>query len=166
MEVPKPAALLDDFLAGLEVVPWFRNLGRPTPEDAGVERLAAWEDWAGPEEPTVVEMSLRHQELYDRIMAAVGDRRPELDELWDHIHAAVFRRATPAVPFDPAKGAWHGPTTAVWVAAWAAGLIGLCLATGRPVPPELREQWDWYARGHWPAGYSSVRGKLGPLLVY
>jgi hypothetical protein len=164
--VPDIPASVSDLLAALEVVPWFANLGRPTPDDAGVQRMAAWEDWPGPEEPTVAEMSLRHQELYDRIMAEAGDHQPELADLWGRIHAAVFRRAAHAVPFDPAQDAWHGPTTAVWVAAWAAGLIGLCLQTGRPVPPELREQWGWYARGHWPSGYASVRGKIGPLLVY
>lgn len=145
---------VSDFLEGLEAVPWFSATGRPTSPDAGVERMSAWEDWPGPEEPTIGKLSFRHQDLYDRIMAEAGKQQPELAELWDRIRAAVFRRATATVPFDPEQDAWHGPTTAVWQAAWTAGLIGLCLRTGQPVPSELQEQWAWYARGHWPSGYS------------
>ena len=163
---PDTPSSVSDLLAELEVIPWFSNLGRPTPDDAGVARMATWEDWPGPEEPTITEMSYQQQELFDQIMAEAGEQRAELAELWSHIHAEVFRRATRAVPFDPALDAWHGPTLAVWAAAWTAGLIGLCLRIGRPFPPELQEQWSWYARGHWPSGYTSVRGKIGPMLVY
>jgi hypothetical protein len=62
VEAPEPAASFDDFLTRLEVVPWFTNLGCPTSDDARVERMAAWEDWPGPDESTVAEMFLRHQE--------------------------------------------------------------------------------------------------------
>jgi hypothetical protein len=163
-----PGSTASDFLAQLESVPWFSNIGRPTPPDAGVKRISAWEEWPGPKEPGVGELSFRHQDLYDRIMAESGDRRESLTQLWEAIHAAVFRRAASQVPYDPEQDTWHGPTMAVWQAAWTAGLVGLCLQTGRPVPPELQEQWSWYARGHWPAGYASLGpdGRLGPLLVY
>jgi hypothetical protein len=165
-EVPGPT--VGDFLAQLEAVPWFSSTGRPMPPDLGVERMSAWEDWPGPEEPAIRELSFQHQELYDRIMAEAGDQRAALTELWEAIHAAVFRRASSRVPYDPNQDVWHGPTVAVWQAAWTAGLIGLCLRTGRPVPPKLQEQWSWYARGHWPSGYASLGpdGRLGPLLVY
>jgi hypothetical protein len=165
-EVPGPT--VGDFLAQLEAVPWFSNLGRPTPPDAGVERISAWDAWPGPEEPAIGELSFRHQELYDRITAEAGAERAGLTELWEAIHAAVFRRATSRVPHGATQDAWHGPTAAVWQAAWTAGLVGLCLRTGRPVPPELQEEWSWYARGHWPSGYRSLGpdGRPGPLLVY
>jgi len=165
-EIPGPT--VGDFLAQLESVPWFSNIGRRTPPDAGVERLSAWEQWPGPEEPAIEKLSSQHQEQYDRIMAEAGNNRAALTELWETIHATVFRRATSQVPYDPNQDAWHGPTTAVWQAAWTAGLVGLCLRTSRPVSPELLEQWRWYTRGHWPSGYASLRsdGRAGPLLVY
>ncbi len=166
LEVPGPT--VGDFLAQLETVPWFCNTGRPARPDATVERISAWEEWPGPEEPAIGELSFRHQDLYERIMAEAGQQRTALTGLWEAIHAAVFQRAASRVPYDAKQDAWHGPTTAVWQAAWTAGLIGLCLRTGRGVPPELQEQWSWYVRGHWPSGYASLGpdGRLGPLLVY
>jgi hypothetical protein len=161
-----PRLTVGDFLAQLEAVPWFSNIGRPTPPGAGVERMAAWEDWPGPEEPAIGVLSFRHQELYDCMMSEAGERRTDLAELWEAIQVAVFRRASPRIPYDPDQDAWHGPTAAVWQAAWTAGLIGLCLRTERPIPAELQEQWAWYVRGHWPSGYIAARGKVGPLLVY
>jgi hypothetical protein len=164
--LPEALPAVDDFLAQLDTVPWFSNIGRPTPADAEVGRIHEWEEWPGPEEPTITELSLRHQALFDDIMADAGAQRAALTEVWDRVHDRVFRAAAPKVPYDPQRDAWHGPTTAVWQAAWTAGLVGLCLHTGRSVPPEIQEQWLWFVRGHWPSGYSSVRGKLGALLVY
>ena len=166
MDAVPEVATLDDFLAQLEAVPWFSNISRATLADARVERIFAWDEWPGPEEPAIAELSLRHQALYDAIMGEAGEQRVSLSELWNHIHAALFRAALPRVPYVPNQDAWHGPKTAVWQAAWTAGLIGLCLRTGRPVPADLWEQWSWYTRGHWPSGYAPIRGQRGPLLVY
>lgn len=144
-----------EFLKLLELMPWFRNIGGSISPDAAVERISTWEDWPGPEEPSVIELGYREQSFYDEFMQAAGeDVRQRLSELWDRIHAVVFRVAAPAVPFDPKQDTWHAPTSAVWHAAWTAGLIGLCLQTGRPVPAELEEQFSWFAQGHWPCGYS------------
>ena len=165
VEVPGPT--VEDFLAQLAAVPWFSNIGRPTPPDAGVKRIFAWEEWPGPEkDPAITELHLQHQALFDAIMVDAGEQRAARAELWDRIHAAVFRAAASRVPYDPKQDAWHGPTMAVWQAAWTAGLVGLCLQSGRPVPPEIQEQWLWFARGHWPSGYDSFSDEPGPLLVY
>lgn len=107
-----------EFIAQLEQVPWFRNLGHPLPADADVERIFAWDDWPGPEEPAILELHTQQQDFHDEIMAEAGENRPALSELWDRIHAAVFRRAPSAIPFDSNRDAWYGPTTAVWHAAW------------------------------------------------
>jgi hypothetical protein len=164
-EEPRSVA---DLLVQIESLPWFRNIGKPTPGGPGAQRIYTWEDWPGPEEPSVFELAHRQQALYDEIMRAVGHHREQLLALWERIHAAVFRLAAAEVPYDPQQDAWHAPTAAVWQAAWTAGLVGLCLQSGRPIPPELQEQWRWFVRGHWPAGFASVRGgdQLGPLLVY
>jgi hypothetical protein len=159
---------LGDLLAQLEEIPWFSNIGTPTPAGAGVERIYSWEDWPGPEEPPIRELSVRQQGLYDSIMKDAGGLQGALSSLWDRIHATVLHAAARKVPYDPGQDAWHGPSTAVWQAAWTAGLIGLCLRSGRPVPPELQEQWTWFVRGHWPSGYVNLDagGRPGKLLVF
>ena len=165
---PDNAQRVERFIAGLDTIPWFSNLGQPTPPEAGVERIYRWEDWPGLEEPGIIDLSQRHQALYDSLIASAEGSADARKGLWDRIHAAVFRAAAPNIPYDPKHDTYHGPTMAVWQAAWTAGLIGLCLQSGRPAPPELREQWDWFARGHWPCGYAGANddGKPGPLLVY
>src|SRR4051794_12762825 len=97
-----------------------------------------------------------------------GRSRDRLSALWDKIHKTVFAAATTKVPYDPGQDAWHAPTTAIWMAASAAGLIGFCLATPWPVPSDLQEEWGWYLAGHWPCGYSSLKAddNPGPLLVF
>ena len=157
-----------DFLVAVASAPWFRNIGQPTPAAAGVDRVSRWEDWPGPREPSVAELGERQQALYDDLMRAAGGRRDELSALWGRIQALVFEVAAPAVPYDPRQDTWHAPTAAVWQAAWTAGLVGLCLQSGRPVPPELQAQWEWFARGHWPCGYATqgTDVHVGQLLVY
>jgi hypothetical protein len=161
-----PGPTVGDFLVQLEAVPWFSNIGRPTPHDADVKRIFAWAEWPGPEEPAVAELSLQHQALYDAIMAEAGQQRGALSELWDRIHPVVFQAAASRVPYDARQDAWYGPTTAVCQATWTAGLVGLCLQTGRPIPQDLLNQWIWFVRGHWPSGYASVPGDRPLLLVF
>lgn len=101
-------------------------------------------------------------------MKDAGAQRGDLSALWDRVHAAVFHAASPKVPYDPREDAWHGPTTAVWQAAWTAGLIALCMKTGQRIPSDLQEQWAWFVRGHWPSGYARLdtNDEPGPLLLY
>jgi hypothetical protein len=162
------SSTIDGFLAQLRGIPWFANLGRPSPEDSAVGRIDRWEDWPGPEEPSVAALHERQQEMYDSIMREPEIPRDDLRALWDRIHAVVFESATPRVPYDPDQDSWHGPSAAVWHAAWTAGLVGLYLRSGRPIPPDLQEQWSWFVRGHWPCGSASVvpNERIVPLLVY
>jgi hypothetical protein len=166
---------VERFISGLESIPWFRNIGKPTPSDAGVERICSWDEWPGPEEPGISALSDRQQALYDSL---TRDSRGETDPrtlLWNRIHEAVFRTAAPKVPYDANQDCYHAPSMAVWQAAWTAGLVGLCHYSAQPIPPELHEQWEWFVRGHWPSGYVSLGGwtleddwseQHGPLLVY
>jgi len=67
--VEVPGLSVEIFLAQLAAVPWFSNIGRPTPSDAGVKRIFAWEEWPGPEkDPAITELHLRHQALFDAVM--------------------------------------------------------------------------------------------------
>jgi hypothetical protein len=159
---------LAKFLTELKSIPWFRHIGKPLPADAAVKQLRQWEDWPGPEEPAIFQLSQRQQALYDDIMTTSEERRAELSRLWDRVHQIVFRLASPVVPYDPERDAWHAPTAAVWQAAWTAGLIALTILLRRPIPTELQEQGNWFRLGHWPSGYTVVWGddKLGPFLVF
>lgn len=158
---------LDDFLLSLETVSWFSNIGEPIMGSPDVPRIQTWAEWPGPDDVGVQELARSQQELYDEI-ANGGELSESLKRTWDHVHSSVLSRASSTIPFDPTKDAWHPPSSAVWQAAWTAGLIGLCLDCGRPVPKHLKEQWDWFLRGHWPCMYGSVSGdgRLGNLVVY
>jgi len=157
-EDPRTASHVEEFVAELASIPWFSNIGKPTPPGAGVQRIYRWEEWPGPEAPGVWQLHERQQRLYDSVIEEAGGERERLAALWDRIHAAVFRAAAPKLPYDPNKDCYHPPTMAVWQAAWTAGLVALCLQSARPVPPELQEQWEWLVRGHWPSGYASLGG--------
>jgi hypothetical protein len=152
----------NEFLEQLASVPWFSKLGRPAPAGDEVRRITRWEDWPGPEDPSVLELHLEQQALYDLIMSDAGVDLERLRALWERIHAVVFRVAAHEVPYDARQDAWHAPTTAVWQAAWTAGLIGLLRHSGGPVPPGLLKQWIWYTNGHWPCG----KTEDGQLVVY
>jgi hypothetical protein len=167
-EDPEYSSVVRDFFAQLESVRWFSNIGKTTEGEASVERIHSWADWPGPEDPLIAELSLRQQGLYDEIMSDATIKPATLSLLWDHIHEVVFRTAAPTVRFDPQQDSWYGPSAAVWQAAWTAGLMVLCLYTGRPIPTELREQWEWFVKGHWPSGYADMgsKGEPGRLLVY
>jgi hypothetical protein len=159
---------LTKFLIELGSIPWFSNIGKSLPADTAAKQLRRWEDWPGPEEPTISELHERQQVLYEDMMAESEGRRKELLELWDRVHKTALTFASLAVPYDPDQDAWHGPTMAVWQAAWTAGLIAWCIYLRRPIPKDLQEQWKWFVLGHWPSGYSVVwaNDRLGPLLVY
>lgn len=161
-------ARLDEFLVQLREIPWFARVGRTDPSDSRVVRLSRWEDWPGPQEPSIAVLNERQQALHDAILGEAGDRAGDLRDLWDRVQAIVLDAASRLVPFDPDEDTWHAPTAAVWQAAWTAGLVALCLASGRAVPLDLLEQWDWFARGHWPCGYADLGpdDQVGPLLVY
>jgi hypothetical protein len=158
----------DAFLAELASIPWFENVGKPVPSGSGVKCISTWEEWPGPEDPPTGQLFDRQQLLHDSIMSLAGNRREALAALWDRIANAVRNLAAPHVPYDPEQDSWHGPTMAVWHAGWTAGLIALCRETGRPVPPELQELWQWFVRGHWPCGFTCLvdEDESGPLLVF
>jgi hypothetical protein len=161
---PAIAPTVEAFLAQLENVSWFSNLGAPTPPDARVVRMLTWDDWPGPEEPAVLELFAREHELYERIIDE-RDADDGLMGLSKRVRKTVMRSASNNVPFDPDEDPWHAPSAAVWQAAYITELIALCLQTGRDVPPGLHEQWNWFVRGHWPAGCASLDDP-GWLLVY
>jgi|SRR6516162_4126631 hypothetical protein len=161
-------AAITAFLQEVASIPWFRNIGKPLPPDSRAKPIFQWKDWPGPEDPAIIELSQRHQSLHDSILAQFKIEREDLLAIWDRVNEAVFFYASPALPYSEEEDAWHGPTAALWHAAWTAGLIAWCVHLCQPIPADLQEQWEWYVLGRWPAGYSEVLApdRPGPLLVY
>ena len=168
----KPDSNLDPVLARfiqeVNAVPWFKNVGQPLPPDTKARQLHGWEDWPGPEEPAIFELSERQQALHDDLLASAPERHEELEHVWEHISEIVMRLAAAEVPYDANADAWHAPSAAVWQASWTAGLVGWCILLCRQIPAELQEQWRWFLLGHWPSGSTVVWAdeRLGPLLVF
>ncbi len=149
----------ESFVESLAEVHWFKAIGQPLLED-GVVHLSSCDEWPGPEDARVEAFFCKQQSFHDELEASSGTRRSELVALWDAIHRRVFEAAGPVIGYDPAQDAWHGPSTATWHAAWTAGLVAWCQALQHPVPDWLAQQWDWFRRGRWPAGFASL-GKNG-----
>jgi len=156
------------FIQDVAAVPWFKNVGQRLPAETNARQIHRWEDWPGPEEPAILELSERQQALHYGLLASAQERREELQDLWERISEIVVRLAAAAVPYDANKDSWHGPNAAVWQASWTAGLVAWCILLRRQIPAELQEQWHWFELGHWPSGYSVVWAddRLGPLLVF
>jgi hypothetical protein len=161
---PAKRQALSEHLARLKTVAWFSEIGKPIPEPPGTPRIYDWDDWHAYDR-NVEEVAWRGQALYDEIIN--GADNPELlRRLWDLI--AEEMPVPAAIPYDPSQIPEHAPTMAVGHATWTAGLIGLCLASGRPIPEDLERQWQWFLRGHWPCSCQGITddGRLGPLVVF
>jgi hypothetical protein len=145
----------DPFVDSLSQVPWFSAIGQPL-QEKGVVRLLSVSEWPGPEAPNVDRFFSKQQSFKDELEAGFGSRRIELVALWDLIHLRVLETAGSIIGYDPTEDAWHGPTTATWHAAWTAGLVAWCHALDTTVPDWLAQQWDWFKKGRWPAGFASL----------
>jgi hypothetical protein len=154
------------FVESLAQVRWFCAIGQPLQED-GVVRLGSCSEWPGPEDPRVAAFFSEHQSFKDELESSFGSRHSELVALWDDIHLRVLGTAGPVIGYDAAEDAWHGPTAATWHAAWIAGLVAWYQAVDRPIPDSVAQQWLWFRRGRWPAGFASLdeSGKGKGLLV-
>jgi hypothetical protein len=137
-DTPKRDSVAGAFLALLDDIQWFSSIGTGDSLSAGAMPLRRWEDWPGPEQPGVERIHYEQQAIYDSIVCEHAAHKSELLELWNTIHNKVFARAACKVPYDADADAWHGPTTAVWQAAWTSGLVGLLLYLRKAVPPLLK----------------------------
>jgi hypothetical protein len=149
------------FVDGLDRVKWFAHLFEPL-EEPGASAFPDWAAWPGPVDPRVSEIHFRQQELYDALLAT-SERPEELKALFDVVVARVIQLARSSVPFDEKEDAWHAPTTAVWHAAWTAGLIALYETRQLPADPEVAAQWRWFERGRWPAAAFSFDRNGAPI---
>jgi hypothetical protein len=160
--------ILTQFLSEIRDVRWFASVGEPLSPDLGLTQLASWNDWPGPECPEVIELFLRDADLKAALLASDSSRIEELQHAFDVAHDTVLSAAANHVDFGPDKDAWHAPSTAVWQAAWVAGLVAMHLVLGRELPRDLAREWELFRAGHWPAGYADPvsEGKHRRILVY
>jgi hypothetical protein len=65
---------IDSYLRLLTTLPWFRNLGKPHPNDDGVVRIHRWEEWPGPEKGYV--------DWFGRWQSVIREQLERIDGHW------------------------------------------------------------------------------------
>jgi hypothetical protein len=162
----------EEFVAGLDHIPWFERLGQPSPRDREVFRIYDWNVWPGPEDPGSDIQQLYYTFWYDTLFEATDPKLSErLKSLWKTIHDKTFSIVRLKVPYNNAEDTWYGPNAAAGSASWLASLVGCTLARyGRleaknnsEVQWTLSNEWSWFVEGHWPCmyywpwGYTDIR---------
>jgi hypothetical protein len=164
MTTDPKSLLLDQFVTGLETIPWFKRLGEPSVRDIDVLRIYSWQTWPGPENPgATIQAEYHSQWLEELFQSETPPPDDPLTKLWESINDKVMALARINVPYYDEEDPWYGPNAAVWQAAYVAALIGCTLAKhGRliqvqPKRPSsqwtLENEWWWFQRGHWPCCY-------------
>jgi hypothetical protein len=145
----------ETFIDELKTVPWFANLGKPLP-DQGIQRIGGWTEWKGPEsEPNEIFYSSL-QLLRTGCEGRHRYQKDKLKKVFDEVYGQVVKAAAGPVPYDPDEDIWHGPTAAVWDAAFTAACMALYLYVADPVPVFLEEHWAWFKKGHWHCGFAQI----------
>jgi hypothetical protein len=151
-----------EFLAGLEAIPWFERLGQPSSRDHEVFRIYDWGVWPGPENPGSEIQQAYHMLWRDSLIETADSAiKDDLELLWNTINEKVLSIASLRVPYDDGEDAWYGPNAAVWSASWIAALVGCTIArhgdlrSGEDATVQwtLHNEWSWYRNGHWPCTY-------------
>jgi len=153
-------SILENFLLELEQIPWFENLGQPTPEDDNVIRIHSFKEWNGPE-GIGESIQEEHIERWRKDLFEVAQEDTHgLEGHWEHLEAIVFDIVRFKVAYNPKDDLWCGPYAAVWFATKIAALVGCTLIQYGCLPEKsagsqwnLAEIWHWLQRGHWPCGY-------------
>lgn len=153
-------ASVQQFIEQLQTVPWFANLGKPSPRDKEVFRIYHWDTWPGPEDPSSEMHSAFLRHWYDDLFKAKGGVA-DLHKTWETIHETVLRLAKVAVPYKEEEDTWFGPTAAVLHAAYTAALVGCTLRRDGELSQSkdawmqwtLSNEWSWFLAGHWPCAY-------------
>jgi hypothetical protein len=141
---------LATFRERLSQVPWFSRLGERHALDQTVDRIKNWDDWGGPESDGTAPLAPELQRIEEVLYALPGPGRAEIESLRDSVEEQAFT----AMPFGPLTDPWDGETYASLHGACVAATIAHCLRLAAPIPRNVLRQWAWFARGHWPCGYS------------
>jgi hypothetical protein len=142
--------MCEEVLNDASGIPWFANVGASAVQG---KQAVRWPEWPGPEAAGVERLSLDLQALKNELQRET----PELFEKWDECVSRLVASISARVPeFRSDEDAWHAPTAAVWHAAWVSALRSVFTALGRPIPAMVADQWEWFAKGRWPAAYSPI----------
>ena len=142
-----------EFLERAESVGYFENVGAAL--EGSVPRIAAWDEWPDPEGGLVAPIHFRQQALHDQLV----DNDEEVQEYWNTLIEFVLSRAKSSVPWVDGEDSWYAPNTAAWHAAWTFALYSFCLIKEVEVPREIRLQWEWFEKGHWPCAVHEYEGE-------
>jgi hypothetical protein len=139
----------------------FSNCGKQI-TDGAPRRIWAWDEWPGPEDPKVYRIHERLQALHDEMVPLSDEQewQSNLDDVVDWVQDAV--------PYDENADAWHAPNSAAWQAAWTLLLQAWFERRGVEVPADLKAQYRWFVRGHWPCALDDPerQGDLDGYVVY
>ncbi len=102
---------VEAFIAELDTIPWFTNLGKPSPRDHEVFRIYHWGTWPGPEDPGFSLMSAFGMHWRDELFESAKSL-PSLREAWHTIYEYVFYLTKPLVPYTEEWDLDHGPNIA------------------------------------------------------
>jgi hypothetical protein len=70
------------------------------------------------------------QNYKDRLKSSAAWDEQDCERFWKAIEHVVKGIAAQQVHYSPDEDAWHGPTAAVWSAAFVAALVGCSLRLG------------------------------------
>lgn len=141
---------VEDFERSLRDIRFFVNVGAPHPV---ARRIESFDDWPGPEDGRVEQIHLRQQAIHDDV---IGSDPSEVQEIFDRVVRSVVIIGSNILNVPEETDAWDPRGTAVWHAAWTAGLVAVHLALQRPLPSDLAGQWAWFQQGRWPAVLVSI----------
>src|SRR5262249_42413320 len=125
---------LEAFLALLDRIPWFANLGRPHDLDREVDRIAGWGDWGGPETRGADAMNQEGVAWREALLASGPDPRA-VEAVCEDADRRAWRAIDARIDFETEGDPWHPPTAAVSGAAWFAGTLAGYIFAGESIPP-------------------------------
>lgn len=162
---PRPTT--EEFLIQAADLPWFERIGTASPWDAGCVRIADWREWPGPQDEAIAIHDAMYAWSEAVQLVARTFNRSDLTELFTRTERIILAEARRNVPYDDEADTYHPPTACVYDAAHLAATIACYLELGWPIPPDLEEEWAWFAAGHWPCGYAYDTGPdQPPFLLY
>lgn len=142
---------LKTFLDKAEQIQFFSNVGGKL--DKSAPRINSWDDWPGPDGNLVAPIHYRQQSLHDEIV----DKDQEVQDYWNTLIKFVLDRSKPNIPWVDGEDSWYAPNTAAWHAAWTFSLYAFFLINEVEPPNEIKVQWEWFEKGHWPCAVSEYK---------
>jgi hypothetical protein len=143
---------LKSFLEKAEEIKFFGKVGGEL--ESSIPRIRDWKEWPDPEGNSVAPIHYRQQALHDKLV----EQDEEVLEYWNTLVNFVLDRAKPNIPWIEGEDSWYAPNTAAWHAGWTFALYAFCIINEFDPPVELKTQWAWFSKGHWPCAVNEYNG--------